>query len=158
MPSFTRDLYGRLVRLESPNSSVSSRQPSPGLPLIVDLGLLPMANMNEGNPPNVLPPNPNVIPNIPNPNMNAEPNFPNLPDPIPNVGGGNEFDHGSNHGDMAAPQYRTLRDYMNPPRQAPSSCIIIPPHYATLNIRPGMMQLLPQFHGMDSERPYAFIK
>ena len=62
------------------------------------------------------------------------------------------------HGDMGAPQFRTLRDYMNPPRQAPSSCIVFPPHYTTLNIRSGMMQMLPQFHGVDSERPYAFIK
>ncbi|GFY90814.1 hypothetical protein Acr_07g0010110 [Actinidia rufa] len=44
---------------------------------------------------------------------------------------------GSIHGGIGAPQFRTLRDYMNPPRQAPSSCIVFPPHYATLNIRPG---------------------
>ena len=47
---------------------------------------------------------------------------------------------------------------MNPPWQALSSCIVFPPHYATLNIRPSTMRMLPQFHGVDSERPYAFIK
>ena len=47
---------------------------------------------------------------------------------------------------------------MNPPMQAPSLCIVCPPHYATLNIWSGMMQVLPQFYEMESEKPYAFIK
>ncbi|GFZ12821.1 hypothetical protein Acr_23g0012060 [Actinidia rufa] len=51
--------------------------------------------------------------------------------------GGDNMEGGSIHGGIGAPQFRTLRDYMNPPRQAPSSCIVFPPHYATLNIRPG---------------------
>ncbi|GFZ09773.1 hypothetical protein Acr_21g0003720 [Actinidia rufa] len=63
---------------------------------------------------------------------------PQNPPPNPAHGlGGDNMEGGSIHGGIGAPQFRTLRDYMNPPRQAPSSCIVFPPHYATLNIRPG---------------------
>ena len=57
--------------------------------------------------------------------------------------GGDNMEGRSIHGDMGALQFRTLRDYMNLPRHAPSSCIVFLSHYATLNIRPGMMQMLP---------------
>ncbi|GFZ09702.1 hypothetical protein Acr_21g0003010 [Actinidia rufa] len=59
-----------------------------------------------------------------------------LPNPAHGLGGDN-MEGGSIHGGIGAPQFRTLRDYMNPPRQAPSSCIVFHTHYATLNIRPG---------------------
>ena len=64
---------------------------------------------------------------------------------------------GSVHENAEAPPFR-MKDYMNLPMQTPSSCTVFPPQYATLNIRPGMMQMLPQFHGMESERPYVFIQ
>ncbi|GFZ04846.1 COP1-interacting protein 7 [Actinidia rufa] len=57
------------------------------------------------------------------------------PNPAHGLGGDN-IEGGSIPWGIGAPQSE-LRDYMNPPRQAPSSCIVFPPHYATLNIRPG---------------------
>ncbi|GFS44406.1 hypothetical protein Acr_00g0090150 [Actinidia rufa] len=86
----------------------------------------------EGRGPNFAPQNPNAILNPP---MGGVPQNP-LPNPAHGLGGDN-IEGGSIHGDIGAPQFRTLRDYMNPPRQAPSSCIVFPPYYATLNIRPG---------------------
>ena len=47
---------------------------------------------------------------------------------------------------------------MNPLRQTPRANIVLSPQYATLNIRPRMMQMLPQLHGVDLEMTYAFIK
>ncbi|GFY88457.1 hypothetical protein Acr_06g0003970 [Actinidia rufa] len=96
----------------------------------------------EGRGPNFAPQNSNAILNPP---MGGVPQ-----NPLPNLAhglGGDNMEGGSIHGGIGGPQFRTLRDYMNPPRQAPSSCIVFPPHYATLNIQPGMMQMLPQFHG-----------
>ncbi|GFS44912.1 hypothetical protein Acr_00g0092800 [Actinidia rufa] len=86
----------------------------------------------EGRGPNFAPQNPNAILNPPMGGMPQNP-LPNLAHGL----GGDNMEGGSIHGGIGAPQFRTLRDYMNPPRQAPSSCIVFPPHYATLNIRPG---------------------
>ena len=140
----------RLLRVDPP----SQVNIPPGISLVVDLDNFSMEDLNEeGRAPNFAPQNPNVLLNPP---MGGVPQ--NLPtNPAQGLGGDN-MEGGSIHGDMGAPQFRTLREYMNPPRQAPSSCIVFPPHYATLNIRPGMMQMLPQFHGFESERTYAFIK
>ena len=88
------------------------------------------------------PPNFNEIPNPlgmpPNPNRNFGPNQPlNYFEGIPNVvGGENNMEWESVHVEVAPPQYRTLRDYMNPPRQALSSCLVFPTQYIMLNIRP----------------------
>ncbi|GFY96805.1 hypothetical protein Acr_11g0011110 [Actinidia rufa] len=81
---------------------------------------------------NFAPQNPNAMLNPP---MGGVPQNP-PPNPAHGLGGDN-MEGRSIHGGIGAPQFRTLRDYMNPPRQAPSSCIVLPPHYATLNIRPG---------------------
>ena len=55
-------------------------------------------------------------------------------------------------------QMRTMRDYMNPIRKMPISAIVLPAHHTTLNLKPGMLQALPQFHGCESERPYTHLK
>ena len=89
-------------------------------------------------PPNLAPQNPNVLLNPP---MGGVPPNPH-PNPAQGLRGDN-MEGGSIHGDMGVSQFRTLRDYINPPRQALSSCIVFPPHYATLNIWPGMMQMFP---------------
>ncbi|GFZ21982.1 hypothetical protein Acr_29g0011440 [Actinidia rufa] len=102
----------------------------PGILLVVDLDTFPMEDQNEeGRVPNFAPQNPNGLPNPP---MGGLPQ--NAPlNPAHSLGGDN-MEGGSIHGDIGAPKFRTLRDYMNPPRQAPSSCIVFPPHYTTLNI------------------------
>ena len=49
--------------------------------------------------------------------------------------------------------YRSMRDRMHPPRMSAPSCII--PPIEQLIIRPHIVPLLPTFHGMESENPYA---
>ena len=51
-----------------------------------------------------------------------------------------------------------MRDYINPQRQTLTSAIVLPTHQTTLNLKPGMLSTLPQFHGLDSEQPYTHIK
>ena len=48
--------------------------------------------------------------------------------------------------------------YMNPIRQTPISAIVLPAHHTTLNLKPGMLQALPQFHSYEVERPYMHLK
>ena len=91
------------------------------------------------------------------------PRFPSLVDVEPvSMADMNDIDNenlerGSNQGEEV-PRHRTMRDYMNPQRQTPTSAIVLPAHQATLNIKPGMLAALPQFHGFDSEQPYTHIK
>ena len=49
-----------------------------------------------------------------------------------------------------------MRDHIHPPRMSAPSCIV-PPTWQ-LVIRPHIVPLLPTFHGMESENPYAHIK
>ncbi|RVW18363.1 hypothetical protein CK203_101106 [Vitis vinifera] len=66
-------------------------------------------------------------------------------------------DQHSQHGQENDPNlYRSMRDRMHPPRMSAPSCIIPPTEQ--LIIRPHIMPLLPTFHGMESENPYAHIK
>ncbi|RVW86242.1 hypothetical protein CK203_046076 [Vitis vinifera] len=52
--------------------------------------------------------------------------------------------------------YRSMRDHMHPPRMSASSCIVPPSEQ--MIIRPYLVPLLPQFHGMENENPYTHIK
>ncbi|RVW72153.1 hypothetical protein CK203_061806 [Vitis vinifera] len=52
--------------------------------------------------------------------------------------------------------YRSMRDRMHPPRMNAPSCIV--PPTKQLVLRPHIVPLLPIFHGMESENPYAHIK
>ncbi|RVW26860.1 hypothetical protein CK203_103948 [Vitis vinifera] len=51
---------------------------------------------------------------------------------------------------------KSMRDRMHPPRMSAPSCIVPPTEQ--LVIRPYLVPLLPTFHGMESENPYAHIK
>ncbi|RVW11814.1 hypothetical protein CK203_089763 [Vitis vinifera] len=53
-------------------------------------------------------------------------------------------------------EFRSMRDRMHPPRMSAPSCIMPPTEQ--LVIRPYIVPLLPTFHGMESENPYAHIK
>ncbi|RVW18970.1 hypothetical protein CK203_109151 [Vitis vinifera] len=53
-------------------------------------------------------------------------------------------------------EFRSMRDRMHPPRMSAPSCIVPPTEQ--LVIRPYLVPLLPTFHGMKSENPYAHIK
>ena len=73
----------------------------------------------------------------------------------------------SNHGDEsnlnnekfhAHQPIRTLKDYLQPARSSAPSCIIFPTNANNFNFKPGMISLLPKFHGLDSENPYLHFK
>ena len=49
--------------------------------------------------------------------------------------------------------YRSMRDHMHPPKMSAPSCIVPPSEQ--MIIRPYLVPLLPQFHGMENENPYT---
>ncbi|RVW87328.1 Transposon Tf2-2 polyprotein [Vitis vinifera] len=53
-------------------------------------------------------------------------------------------------------EFKSMRDRMHPPRMTAPSCIV--PPIEQLVIKPYLVPLLPTFHGMESENPYAHIK
>ncbi|WKA10545.1 hypothetical protein VitviT2T_028110 [Vitis vinifera] len=66
-------------------------------------------------------------------------------------------DQHSHHGHQDNPnEFRSMRNCMHPPRMSAPSCIVPPTEQ--LVIRPHTVPLLPTFHGMESENPYAHIK
>ncbi|WJZ92715.1 hypothetical protein VitviT2T_011697 [Vitis vinifera] len=66
-------------------------------------------------------------------------------------------DQHSHHGHQDNPNaFRSMRDRMHPPCMSAPSCIV--PPIEQLVIRPHIVPLLPTFHGMESENPYAHIK
>ncbi|RVW61089.1 Retrovirus-related Pol polyprotein from transposon 17.6 [Vitis vinifera] len=74
----------------------------------------------------------------------------NIMDPPPE-------DQNSQHGQGGNPNaYLSMRDRMHPPRMSAPSCIV--PPLEQLIIRPHIVPLLPNFHGMESKNPYAHIK
>ena len=52
--------------------------------------------------------------------------------------------------------YRTMRDHIHPPRVSAPSCIIPPAE--DIAVRPYLVPLLPTYHGMENENPYAHIR
>ncbi len=70
-------------------------------------------------------------------------------------------DNGSNQGDNEFQDdlpIRTLRDYLQPTRTSTPSCMVIPSAAGAFDMKPGIIQLLPKFHGLDSESPYLHLK
>ena len=55
-------------------------------------------------------------------------------------------------------QVRTMRDYLQPPRNSTPSCFILPLNANNFQLKPGMITLLPNFHGLESESPYLHLK
>ena len=52
--------------------------------------------------------------------------------------------------------YRSMRDHIHPPRVSAPSCIIPPAEDVV--VRPYLGPLVPTFHGMENENPYAHIR
>ena len=52
--------------------------------------------------------------------------------------------------------FRSMRDHIHPPRMSAPSCIV--PLTEQMVIRPHIVPLLPTFHGMESEKPYSYIR
>ncbi|RVW88288.1 hypothetical protein CK203_038723 [Vitis vinifera] len=66
-------------------------------------------------------------------------------------------DQHSHHGQQGQSQCIQInKGHMHPPRMSAPSCIV--PPIEQLVIRPHIVPLLPTFHGMESENPYAHIK
>jgi hypothetical protein len=53
---------------------------------------------------------------------------------------------------------RTLRDHMNPTRTSAPLCIVFPLNTSHFNIKSGIIQLLPTFHGLNLENSYLHLK
>ena len=53
---------------------------------------------------------------------------------------------------------KTLNNYLHPTCTATPSCIMFPPNMPNLDFKPGMIQLLPTFHSLESENPYIHIR
>lgn len=53
---------------------------------------------------------------------------------------------------------RTLHDYLHPARQTTPLRIVMPPTAGQFEIKPGVIQLLPKFHGLKSESAYLHLK
>jgi hypothetical protein len=72
-------------------------------------------------------------------------------------------DDGSNHGENENlnhndPPMLSLREYLQTPRSSTPSCIIFSHQGNNFNFKPGIIPLLPKFHGIESENPYLHIK
>ncbi|KAL5540114.1 hypothetical protein UlMin_044201 [Ulmus minor] len=52
----------------------------------------------------------------------------------------------------------TLKDYLHPSRTATPSCIMFHPNAQLSEFKPGMIQLLPTFHGLENANPYVHIR
>jgi hypothetical protein len=46
---------------------------------------------------------------------------------------------------------KTLHDYLHPTRNSSPSCIMFPANQQNFDFKPGMIPLLPTFHGMDND-------
>ena len=53
---------------------------------------------------------------------------------------------------------RTMRYYLQPPRNSFPSYFIFLLNANNFQFKPGMILLLPNFHGLDSESPYLHLK
>ena len=53
---------------------------------------------------------------------------------------------------------KTMMEYLHPTRMATPSCIMLPSNAPQLDFKPGMIQLLPTFHGLENENPYVHIR
>ena len=69
----------------------------------------------------------------------------------------NEVNQGENEHNNAIP-VRTLRDYLQRTRASTPSCIVFPNVVGNFEMKPGVIQLLPKFHGLDSENPHLHLK
>ena len=69
----------------------------------------------------------------------------------------NESIHGDNDLNNEQP-LRTMREYLQPPRNSSPSCFIFPLNANNFRFKSGMIPLLPTFHGLESESPYLHLK
>jgi hypothetical protein len=68
-----------------------------------------------------------------------------------------EVNQGENEHNNVVP-IRALRDYLQPTRASTPSCIVFHNVVGNFEMKPDIIQLLPKFHGLDSENPYLHLK
>ena len=66
------------------------------------------------------------------------------------------FDNIANNNNENA--VRTLKDYLHPNQMATPSCIMFLPNAQLPEFKPGMIQLLPTFYGLENANPYVHIR
>ena len=59
---------------------------------------------------------------------------------------------------IQVPQMRTMREYLQPPRNSTPSCFIFPLNANNFHFKPEMIPLIPTFHSLDSKSPYLHLK
>ena len=74
-----------------------------------------------------------------------------------NMADHDEVNQGENEHNNTVP-IRTLRDYLQPIRASTPSCIVFRKFVGSFEMKPGEIQLLPKFHGLDYENPYLYLK
>ena len=52
----------------------------------------------------------------------------------------------------------SMRNYLQPPRESTPSCLIFPLNAHHFRFKPGMINLLPNFHGLEYENPYLHLR
>ena len=53
---------------------------------------------------------------------------------------------------------KSLHNYLHPTRNSAPSCIMFPANVQNFDFKPGMIPLLPTFHGMENENPYVHFR
>ncbi len=77
---------------------------------------------------------------------------------LPNYISSDTNSHTSTISQHEGAHVRTHKDYLHPTRTATLSCIIFPPNAPHMAFKPGMIQLLPTFHGLKNKNPYVHVR
>ena len=67
-------------------------------------------------------------------------------------------DNESVHEEQVNAPMRSMREYLQPPRNSSPSCFVFPLNANNFKFRSGMIPLIPTFHGLESESPYLHLK
>ncbi|KAL5579072.1 hypothetical protein UlMin_011514 [Ulmus minor] len=93
---------------------------------------------------------------LPSPSMSDSENSPRSTHSAHSNENLRNFDNMANNNNENA--VRTLNDYLHPNRTATPSCIMFPPIAQLPEFKPGIIQLLPTFHGLENANPYVHIR
>ena len=69
-----------------------------------------------------------------------------------------EHNNGEGAGRIITPPRLSLKQMLMPTRSSTASCLVPPADSATFNFKPGVINLLPTFHGLERENPYTHIR
>ena len=92
------------------------------------------------------------------PDMDSKALFVNLFDSSSSSNSLSTYSHTSNTMNEDELPIKSLHDYLNPTCNSAPSCIMFPANVQNFDFKPGMIPLLPTFHGMENEIPYVHIR